>query len=584
MSRNSLALDPFNSSANSGLEPVSSRWNRFKNSFKPAQEDDPEFGSNVFVSKLQIKVDDEELTDLQRAAIKSSKTQLSSQLSLRHLLMIAIGATIGTGLFVNSGAALNTGGPASLIIGWCIVATMIYPTLMALAELCVAFPVTGGFITHATRFVDPSFGFAMGWCYAVQWIVALPLTLVAAAITIRYWRQDINSDVWVAVFYVFIFLLNMLHVRHFGETEVFFGVVKLLAIAGFFILGIVMICGGGPQGGYIGGEYWHDPGAFANGFKGVCSVFVTAAFSFAGSEVIGMTAAETEDPRQTIPAATKRTFWVITLSYTIILILIGCLVPWNEPRLTTGDSYAAVSPFVISIKNAGIKGLPSLMNVIILFAILSVANSSVYATSRVLSSLADIGFAPSFLGYIDRTGRPLYANLVTFFFGLIAFVAASDKQSEVFVWLLAMTALSTIFAWVGICGAHIRFRLALKQQGRTVNELTYVAPYGIYGSTYGIIMNFVVVMGQFWVALFPGSKADAKAFFEIFLSLVLFIVLYFGHKIYKRNWKIWIRLSEVDIDTGRKHFDIELLKQEIIYENERVAASPWWYRLYKVLC
>ncbi len=263
--------------------PGSSRWQNFKNSFKEAL---PET-SDSYIDKTELK-DYNELTDVEKAALNSSKTQMKKDLTFRHLMMIVIGGALGTGLFVNSGGSLNKGGPASLVIGWVIIATMMFSTMVALGELCVTFPVTGGFTTYATRFVDPSFGFAMGWNYALQWLILLPLELVAAAITIKYWNHTIDSDAWVAIFYVFIFVLNMLDVKYYAESEVVLSLIKIIAAVGFFILGIVLICGGAPEGGYIGGKYWHDPGAFSHGFKGVCSVFVTAAFSFAGTELIAV--------------------------------------------------------------------------------------------------------------------------------------------------------------------------------------------------------------------------------------------------------------------------------------------------------
>lgn len=558
-----------------------SHWDRFKDSFKPPVDDSD--SSDKFYEQTELK-DYNELTDIERAALNSSKSDMKKELTLRHLMMIAIGGSVGTGLFVNSGGALNTGGPAALVIGWSIVATMMFTTAIALGEMCVTFPVTGGFTTYATRFIDPSFGFAMGWNYALQWLILLPLELVAAAITIQYWRDDINSDVWVVVFFVFILVLNMLDVKYYAESEVILSMVKVVAVLGFFILGVVLICGGGPHGGFIGGRYWREPGAFAHGFKGVCSVFVTAAFSFAGTELIGMTAAETSNPRKTIPRAAKQTFWLVTAIYLATLTLIGCLVPYNDDRLLNGDSYASVSPFVIAIENAGISGLPSLMNVVILIAILSVANSSVYASSRVLASLADIGHAPTFLAYVDRTGRPLYATFATLIVGLLSFIAASNKQEEVFIWLSALSGLSTIFAWMSICISHIRFRRALTVQGRDTNELTYVAQLGVWGSVYGIVLNSLVLMGQFWVALFPDGTADAKSFFEVFLSLVIFVAFYVGHKLWKRNWILFIRAKDMDIDTGRKHIDMELLKQEIIIEKNELAALPFYLRFFKVWC
>lgn len=190
--------------------------------------------------------------------------------------------------YIGSGGALKTGGPAALLIGWGLVGTMIYATVQALGELAVTFPISGAFNVYSTRFIDPSWGFAMGWNYALQWLVVLPLELVAASITIKYWNSDINSVAWVAIFYVLIVAINFFGVKGYGEAEFVFSFIKVVAVIGFIILGIILNCGGGPQGGYIGGKYWHDPGAFANGFKGVCTVFVTAAFSFAGTELVAL--------------------------------------------------------------------------------------------------------------------------------------------------------------------------------------------------------------------------------------------------------------------------------------------------------
>jgi amino acid transporter len=186
-------------------------------------------------------------------------------------------------------------------------------------------------------------------------------------------------------------------------------IIKVIAILGFIILGIVLILGGGPNHQYIGGKYWHDPGSFANGFKGVCSVFVKAAIAFGGTELVGMAAAETDNPQKTIPRATKQVFWRITLFYLVSLTIIGGLVPYTSPRLLSGSSSydASASPFVIAIEDAGIKVLPSIFNAVILSAVLSADNSAVYGASRTLCALAENGQAPKLFTYIDRKGRPL---------------------------------------------------------------------------------------------------------------------------------------------------------------------------------
>jgi yeast amino acid transporter len=179
---------------------------------------------------------------------------------------------------------------------------MLYCTVHALGEMAVLFPVAGSFSAYSTRFLDPAWGFAMGWNYALQWLVVLPLEIVAATLTIEYWNHGrINNDAFVSIFLVLIIAINMFGVKGYGEAEFVFSIVKVIAVIGFIILGIILNVGGGPDGGYIGGKYWQNPGAFNHGFKGLCSVFVTAAFAFAGTELVGLAAAETANPRKSLP-------------------------------------------------------------------------------------------------------------------------------------------------------------------------------------------------------------------------------------------------------------------------------------------
>lgn len=533
-------------------------------------DDDYDYNTNNFSNEKQLRDGSVEQEHI-------SKVKMNKDLDIRHLLTLAVGGSIGTGLFVNSGGALNSGGPASLVIAWVIISTCLFTVINSLGELAAAFPVVGGFNVYITRFVDPSFGFAINLNYLAQWLVLLPLELVAASITIRYWNDRINSDAWVAIFYSAIAFVNMLDVKSFGEAEFILSMIKILAIIGFTILGIVLSCGGGPRGGYIGGKYWHNPGAFVGNtagtqFKGLCSVFVTAAFSYSGIEMTAVSAAESLNPRKTIPKAAKRTFWLITASYVTILTLIGCLVPYNDPRLLNGTSSvdAAASPLVIAIENGGIKGLPSLMNAIILIAIISVANSAVYACSRCMVSMAHIGNLPKILSKIDRRGRPINAILATLFFGLLSFIAASDKQEEVFTWLSALSGLSTIFCWMAINISHIRFRQAMEHQNISLEELPYISQTGVIGSCYGLAVLFLVLIASFWTSLFPlgGNGADAESFFEGYLSLPILIVCYVGHKLYFKRKQILVSLDEMDLHSDRKQVDLAVLREELRIEAE----------------
>ncbi|KAF5093250.1 hypothetical protein D0Z03_002496 [Geotrichum reessii] len=552
-----------------------SKWQGFKDSFKR--------------SEAQAEINDPNLTDIEKAALATSKAPLERSLKARHLQMIAIGGSIGTGLFIGSGGSLSGGGPAAVIIGFGLIGTMLFNTVHSLGEMAVRFPVSGAFSTYSTRFIDPAWGFAMGWNYALQWLVVFPLELVAGSMTISYWSYDgsaaatVNPDAWVGLFYILIVVINLFGAKGYGEAEFVFSIIKVIAVVGFIILAIVLVCGGGPQGGYIGAKYWHNPGAFSHGFKGVCSVFVNAAFAFSGTELVGLAAAESKNPRKDLPTACKQVFWRITLFYMISLTLVGFLVPYNDPHLLGSSSVdITASPFVIAINNAGIKALPSIINVVILIAVLSVGNSSVYGCSRTLAALADQGQAPKILGYIDRKGRPLVGIMITSIFGLLCFLAGSDKHSEAFTWMLAISGLSSIFTWGSINLCHIRFRRAMKVQGRSLNELPFKAALGTYGSLYGFGLNVLILGFQFWTALFPTNKASAYNFFSVYLAAPIILAFYIPYKIYFKT--PFLRAKDIDLVTGVREVDLDVLEQEIAEEQAYIKSKGWFYRTYKFWC
>lgn len=338
--------------------------------------------------------------------------------------------------------------------------------------------------------------------------------------------------------------------------------------------------------GYIGGRYWHDPGAFHNGFKGLCSVLVNAAFAFSGTELVGLAAAETANPRKSLPTAIKQVFWRITLFYVLSLALVGLLVPYTEPSLlTTGSANAAASPFVISIKNAGIEVLPSVMNVVILIAVLSVGNSAVFGSSRTLAALADQGQAPKILGYIDRKGRPLVAICVASAIGFVAFAADSGASGTVLDWMMALSGLSSIFTWGSICLAHIRFRQAWKFQGHSLDDLAFRSQPGVVGSWIGFIINAFILVAQFWVGAWPvgygklGPVGQARHFFLLYLAAPVVIVFYIGYKVWFRT--PFMRCKDMDLRTGMRELNLPSLIAE---ERAEWAAWPRWKKAYKVVC
>jgi len=422
----------------------------------------------------------------------------------------------------------------------------------------------------------------------MQWLVVLPLEIVAATLTIEYWSKgSINNNAWVAIFLILIVTINLFGVKGYGEAEFVFAIIKVIAVIGYIILGIILNIGGGPDGSYIGGRYWRDPGAFHNGFKGLCSVFVTAAFAFAGTELVGLAAAETANPRKSLPTAIKQVFWRISLFYIVSLTLVGLLVPYDDPRLLGGSSTvdATASPFVISIVNAGITGLPSVMNAVIMIAVLSVGNSSIYGSSRTLAALAEQNQAPKILGYIDRKGRPIVAIGCASVLGLLGFFAGSPRQGAAFDWMLALSGLSSIFTWGSICLAHIRFRHAWKKQGHTLDELAFRSQPGIYGSWIGFIFNCLVLVAQFWTGAWPIGYASMTSrqlvsnFFMAYLAAPVVIVSYVVYKFWFRT--SIMRSHNMDLHTGIRDLNLAELVAE---EKAERATWPKWKRVYKLFC
>lgn len=550
-------------------------FSRFVDSFKPIDlEDDG--------------IDTSGMTPMEKSIYATARHPLAKRLKSRHLQMIAIGGSIGTGLFIGSGYALNQGGPAGMLIAYALVGFSLFCVVMALGEMSVQYPVSGSFNAFFSRFVDPSWGYTLGLLYSLSWLISFPSELVACSLTITYWNTSINPLVWVAIFWVLIVTINMFGVKGYGEVEFVLSIIKVLAVIGFTIVAICLICGVG-KGGYIGGRYWHNPGAFNYGFKGVCSCFISAAFSFGGVELVALAAAETANPRKSLPKATKQVFWRITLFYIVTTIVIGFLVPYNDPRLLNGNSSEDItsSPFVIAINNGGIKVLPHIMNAVILVAVVSVGNSSVYGCSRSLASLAVQGLLPKCVAYIDRSGRPLVAIMITNAFGLLGFLASSDNQDTVFTWFFSVCSLAAFFTWAAICFTHLRYRWALNAQGRSTDEVLFVSPLGVWGSWAGLIILVLIVIGEIWVSIYPigESGADVVYFWQDCLSLPLAIVLWLEYKIRTRTLSTWmIKLENVDLDTGMREMSVEILKQEAAEDKAYVKSKPFYYRLYRFWC
>ena len=557
-------------------------WGNFVDSFKRA----PETG----VGPQSVERDDIEKNGVVTASSSSKldDSKLKTTIKPRHVLMMSLGTGIGTGLLVGNAQALHNAGPAGLVIGYAIMGSCLYFIIQACGELAVCYSgLPGNFNAYPSILVDPAFNFAVAWVYCIQWLCVNPLELVTASMTIKYWTTSVNSDIFVAIFYVLIVCINIFGAQGYAEAEFFFNSCKILMITGFFILGAIINCGGAGNDGYIGAKYWHDPGAF-NGhsgidrFKGVVATFVSAAFAFGASEFISITASEQSNPRKAIPRAAKVMIYRILVIFLGSITMVGFLVPYNSPYLMgSGSDATKASPYVIAIASHGVRVVPHFINAVILLSVLSVGNSAFYSSSRLLLSLSQQGFAPKIFNYIDRSGRPTIAMICSALFGLISFCAASPYEDDVFTWLLAISGLSQLFTWSAICLSHIRFRRAMKVQGRSLGEIGYRAQGGVYGSIYAVVMMFLALVSQCWIAIVPVGEGHftVTGFFENYLAMPILLAFYFGYKIWKRDWRLFIPADQIDLISHRKIFDEDVLKQEEEEYKEALRRGGFHKRL-----
>ncbi|QLG38466.1 MULTISPECIES: amino acid permease [unclassified Paenibacillus] len=473
---------------------------------------------------------------------------LKKGLRARHMTMIALGGSIGTGLFLASGTAISNAGPGGALIAYAAVGIMVFFLMTSLGELATFMPDSGSFNTYAARFVDPALGFAMGWNFWYNWAVTIAAELAAATVLIKYWFPDSSSMLWSLLFLVLIFALNVLSVKGYGESEYWFAIIKVATVIIFLTVGVLMIFGiiGGEAVGFSNFTVGDAP--FHGGFFAVLGVFMAAGFSFQGTELIGVAAGESENPRENVPRAIRQVFWRILIFYILAITVISLIIPYTHPNLLKGDlKNIGVSPFTLVFEKAGLAIAASVMNAVILTSVLSAGNSGMYASSRVLYALARDGKAPRFLGRLNKKGIPMNALLLTTAVGMLAFLASLFGDGIVYTWLLNASGMCGFITWLGIAISHYRFRRAYVAQGRDLNDLPYRARWFPFGPIFAFVLCIIVIIGQNYQA-FTGDQIDWSGALVAYLSVPLFLILWLGYKFIKKT-KV-VPLQDCDFTTS----------------------------------
>ncbi|KAJ6440266.1 LOW QUALITY PROTEIN: CMGC/SRPK protein kinase [Purpureocillium lavendulum] len=520
----------------------------------------------------------------------SPETSLHRGLKARHITMIAIGGALGTGLIIGTGKALAQAGPGSLFISYTFVGMLVFMIMAGLGEMAAWLPMSSGFTGYATRYCHPSLGFALGWTYWLKYIIVTPNQLTAASL---YWvpRDKVNPGVWVAILLVVIFCINYLGgIKFFGEFEFWLSSFKVIVVVGIILFSLIIACGGGPSGDAPGFRYWSDPGAFAplygSGatakFTGFWSVMVNATFAYLGTELVGVTAAEAQNPRRSIPKAIKLTFFRILFFYCLSVLLVGMIVPYNSKELAFAnkkDTSANASPFVVAAVLAGIKVLPHIINACILIFVFSAANSDLYIASRTLYGLASDRSAPAIFRRTDRRGVPYPALFVCTGFACLAFMVVSDDSKKVFTYFVNLTTIFGILSWISLLVTYIHFLKARRAQNIPNSVMPYVAPQGLIGTYIALFFCCLIALTKNFNVFVhrDGMTFDYKEFITGYLGIPIYLLLIFGHMLWTKSKPV--KADEADFYTGKDIIDHEEAVF-VEYQEERKANATGWAKFY----
>lgn len=465
--------------------------------------------------------------------------RLRCELKARHLTMITLGGSIGTGLFVASGAAIAQAGPGGALLAYILIGLMVYCLMTSLGELAAYMPVSGSFAVYGARYVDDGFGFALGWNYWYNWAVTIAVDLVASQLVMRYWFPHIPGWIWSTFFLGIIFLLNIISVKGFGETEYWLSLIKIVTVVIFITIGVLLIMGMIRGAECAGWQNWLIGDApFVGGFQSILGVTILVGFSFQGTELIGIAAGESHNPNKNIPRAVRQVFWRILLFYILTIIIISCVIPYTSQDLLRMrndiTNLITVSTFTLVLHKAGLLSAAAIMNSVILIAILSAGNSGMYASTRMLYTLALDGKAPKIFSRLSKNGVPHNALYMTTIVAGLCFISSLSNNQQVYLWLLHASGITGFIAWLGIAVSHYRFRRGFEKQGRSLSELPYRARFFPLGPVFAFIFCLVITLGQNYQA-FIEEPINWNNVIATYVGIPIFILIWLGYKLYHHS-------------------------------------------------
>jgi AAT family amino acid transporter len=441
-----------------------------------------------------------------------SQENLSRSLRNRHIQLIALGGTIGVGLFLGSAKAIHNAGPG-LLLGYAVAGVFIFFIMRALGELLTYRPVAGSFASYADEFCGPFAGFVTGWSYWFTWVVTAMAEITAIGIYVHFWLPDVPQWIPALAALVVMYGANLLAARVFGELEFWFALIKIVAILLLIVAGLAVIVFGFGELGQTASfsNLWSNGGFLPFGIMGVLLSLQIVAFAYTGVELIGVTAGEAENPSVVLPRATNGIIFRILLFYIGALVVIMSLVPWNQLSPT-------MSPFVFVFEKLNIPGAAHIINAVVITAAASSCNSGIFSTGRMLYGLALRGQAPKKFGALNRSHVPAAGIHASAAVMLIAVGLNYLVPEQVFTWVTSVAVVGALWTWGIIMVAHLNYRKAV-ESGR-VQAVTYRMP----GAPY---INWIVV--AFLIAVSAMLSLDPGTRVALFVAPLWFGLLWLGY-------------------------------------------------------
>ncbi len=416
----------------------------------------------------------------------SESSGLKRHLKARHIRLMALGSTIGVGLFLGSATAIQLAGP-SILLGYLIAGLMAFIVLRALGEMAVHNPVAGSFAHYANQYVGSLAGYLVGWGYWTYWVVVGVAEVTAVGIYMTLWFPDIPQWIWALGSLLMMGGINFIAVRLFGEFEFWFALIKVVAIMAMIAMGCSVIFFGFTNGGIPLGisNLWQHGGFFPNGLTGFLLSLQMVVFAYVGIEMIGLSAGEAEEPKKTIPMAIDSLAWRILIFYGGALFVILAIFPWNE----VGNQG---SPFVAMFERIGLREAAGIINFVVITAALSSCNAGIFSGGRLMYGLAQNGYAPNRMSKLSPSGVPSNAVIFTVAVPMVGILLNYFVPEKAFQWATAAVTLIGLLVWVAILVTQLKFRKTLSPN--EIKALTYTSLFWPYASWLALIFIGVVIV------------------------------------------------------------------------------------------